>query len=239
MMIGAKRWVPLLTALLLLPVSGLAQSTDDDDFWATEEVEDEFISGTGSGAGPAMIRYEQDLDDVNRELGLAGLQTLPEKTLYWGGAAWVGIATGERFFVAIGGGGYGGSDRAATGGDVAEWSHGAGYLAIKGIYPLHRRLFLEGGVQLGGGSSSFYVEDRDAPSGLIRVHARGDRDFLLLRPQLGLDFRLARWVGVLVEGGYTLTSGDWSLEGDDALIGRLDFGDGNAPYFSVMVRFGI
>ncbi len=233
---SAMRLLPLI-ALLLLPVLAAGQ-TDEDDFWAEEEFQDEYISGTGSGGGPAMVWYEQDLSVPNAVLRGAGLRELPEKSLYWGGAAWGAIATADRFFVAIGGGGYGGTDRSELGDDVSEWSHAAGYGAIKGIYALHRRIFLEGGVQLGGGSSSLYVEDR-AADGLVQVHVRGDRNFLLLRPHLGLDLRLGRWVGILVEGGYTLTSGEWQLEGVNDLISRLDFDEGNEPYFSVLVRFGI
>ncbi len=227
----------LVTVLLMLGATVSAQEPEDD-FWEDTEFEDQYISGTGSGGGPLMIGYKQDLDGVNAQLEGAGLLPIPEKTLYWGGAAWGGIATGEKFFVAIGGGGYGGDDRAEQGARVSEWSHGAGYFAIKGIYALDRRLFVEGGIQLGGGSSHVVVEDQ-AANGVIEVHVRGDRNFLLLRPHVGFDLRLARWVGILFEAGYSLTSGDWRLEGESDLISQLDFDDGNAPYFGVMVRIGI
>ena len=67
----------------------------------------------------------------------------------------------------------------------------------------------------------------------------GDRVFLLARPHAGIDLRLARWVGILVEGGYELTSGDWTLKGERDLIDGLDFGDGNGPFAAVTLRFGI
>ncbi len=236
----------ILTPLLLLLLTGPAwggeqgDALDDDAFWEEEgEFQNEFMNGTGTGGGPSMTRYPVDLSDVNAVLEDAGLLALPEQDLYWGGAGWWGISTGDGIFVAIGGGGYGGSEEVKNNMQLARWSHGAGYIAMKGIYPLHRRLFVEAGVQLGAGVSSVWVEDSDADSGLIHVHLRGDRTFLLLRPQIGVDLRLARWAGILVEGGYALTSGEWQLEGESALLDEIEFSDESQPYFTVMLRFGI
>jgi len=102
----------------------------------------------------------------------------------------------------------------------------------------HRRLFLERGVALGGGASAAVVEQTDS-QGVINVQLRGERRFLLLRPHLGLDLRLARWAGILVEGGNEFTSGDWSLMGEQALLDTLEFEDDSGSFVSVTIRFGI
>jgi hypothetical protein len=239
----------LVTSLILIacmhhPASG--QEADppvrNEITWYDDDYRDELLDGTGSGGGPSMVWYRQDVDELNAVLGdwdpeLVGL---PEKSLYWGGAGWGSIGTGRRLFVALGGGGLGGSQEKRREESASRWSHAAGYLAVKGVYPLHLRLFLEGGLQLGGGSTSFRVERR-AESGVVEIHLRGDRDFLMIRPQLGLDLRLARWIGFLFEGGYQLTSGDWQLEGNEALIRAVEeaMPDGDAFYLSFMIRFGI
>jgi hypothetical protein len=223
------------------PASAFAQEQGGQEFWQEGEFKEDFMDGTGSGGGPAIVWFPTDLDGVNAVLEGAGHLAIPEPSLYWGGAGWMGIHTGGNVYVALGGGGFGGGTEKERGDRFSRWRLAAGYLAVKGIIPLHRRLFVEGGVQLGGGASHVWVEDVDDGSGIIRVRLRGDRGFVLLRPQLGLDLRLARWVGLLLEGGYTLTSGDWTLEGEHTLVNDpdLDFGDGNGPYLSITVRFGI
>lgn len=213
-------------------------SKDFDEFWNDEEFKDDFLDGTGTGGGPCMVWRELDLDDANRALADAGLIALPEKTLNWGGAGWFSMHTGDRLFVALGGGGYGGAGESERGDDFSRFTRGAGYFDVKGVLPLHKRLFLEAGLALGGGRSELTVE-RTADSGIVEVHLRGEQLFLLMRPHYGLDLRLARWVGLLVEGGYELTSGDWTLEGESALLEAIDLDEGSGPYFAVTVRFGI
>lgn len=220
-------------------------SRDFDKFWEEEEFKDDYLDGTGTGGGPAMIWRELDLDAANRALAAhaAGLIGLPEKTLNWGGAGWFSMHSGDRLFVAIGGGGYGGTGESRRGEDFSRLARGAGYLDVKGVLPLHRRLFLEGGLALGGGASELTVERRIADgsedAGIVQVWLRGEQRFLLLRPHLGIDLRLARWVGLLAEGGYELASGDWSLEGQAALVSEIELEAGSGPYWAVTLRFGI
>jgi hypothetical protein len=83
------------------------------------------------------------------------------------------------------------------------------------------------------------MEREEGSTGIVNVHLRGNRTFVMLRGGMGLDFRLARWIGILVEGGYSMTSGDWNLEGEQALIDRLEFDDQDGAYASVMIRFGL
>jgi len=243
----------MLTVLLLLPLALFASVPawaetdvilDDDPFWEDEEFADEFIGSAGSGGGPSLTWFTQDLDALNGVLRDEGLKAVPEKELYWGGAGWAGVYSGNDLYVAIGGGGFGGSQDARSGDLYSRWSLGAGYFAVKAIYPVLRRVYAEGGVQLGGGHSDIWVEDvadGDPDQGLVLVHLRADRNFVLLRPHLGVDLRLSDWIGLLVEGGYTFTSGDWELEGREVLLQQLEgkMPDGDGPYVSVMVRFGI
>lgn len=238
-----KRMLITLTLAALLAAPALADEPtqqDFDEFWKEEgEFRDDLLDGTGTGGGPMMVWFESDFDKVNAELEDAGLLAVPVDDLYWGGAAWFGINSGDKLYVALGGGGYGGGSEARRSDDFSRFGHGAGYFAAKGILPLHKRLFLEGGVQLGAGHSELLVERTDTDTGIVNVHLRGDRNFLLARASLGVDLRLARWIGILFAGGYALTSGDWSLEGERDLIDRLDFEDDSGPFASVMVRFGI
>ncbi|MBN2170379.1 MAG: hypothetical protein JW819_03540 [Candidatus Krumholzibacteriota bacterium] len=244
-----SRLTPLLLPLVLLAAAPALAETDvildDDPFWKDEEFADEFMGSAGSGGGPSMTWFTQDLDGLNGVLRDEGLKPVPEKELYWGGAGWAGVYTGDDLYVAIGGGGFGGSQEARSGDLRSRWTLGAGYFAVKAIYPVLRRVYAEGGVQLGGGHSSIWIEDvlqgGDPDAGLVLVHLRADRDFVLLRPHLGVDLRLSNWVGLLFEGGYTFTSGDWEMEGRKALIRRIEgkMPDGDGPYASVMVRFGI
>ena len=205
------------------------------------EFEDDILDGTGSGGGPAMIWFSQDLGALNTLLAGEDLAEIPQMDLYWGGAGWGSIGASDGFFVGLGGGGFGGSQERRRGDRLSKWTHAAGYFAVKGIYPVSRRLFLEGGLQMGGGVSRLWVEKEKADSGIIEIHLRGERPFLLLKPHVGLDLRLARWLGFLFEGGYCLTGGDWKLEGDEALIAALggSLPDGRGPYASVLLRFGI
>jgi len=236
-----------LTALLaLLPLAGgpalAAEETGaaKEDFWSDEAFfeDDDLFEATGSGGGPSLTWFDMDFESVNAVLENEGLLAVPENDLYWGGAGWGGIRTGERAFVALGGGGFSGGSEAREGGTRTKWSHNGGYFALKGIYAPFQRLFLEGGLEIGGGSSHIWAETQEA-DGDILVKLRGDRNFVLLRPHAGLDIRLARWVGVLLEGGYSMTSGSWNLDGNEALIGDLDLDKNDGPYASVMVRFGI
>jgi len=239
----------LLALLIALPAAAQTPpasedlSKDFDKFWEEEEFKDDYLDGTGTGGGPAMVWRELDLDAVNQVLAHRGLITLPEKTLNWGGAGWFSMHTGDRLFVALGGGGYGGAGESQRGDEFSRLSRGAGYFDVKGVLPLHRRLFLEGGLALGGGASEVTVErtitDGSDEAGIIQVHLRGKQLFLLLRPHVGLDLRLARWVGILAEGGYELASGDWTLEGEATLVDELEFEAGSGPYFALTVRFGI
>jgi hypothetical protein len=235
----------LLALLIAAPAAAQPPAANDDlskdfdKFWEEEEFKDDYLDGTGTGGGPAMVWREQDLDAANRALVDAGLITLPEKTLSWGGAGWFSMHTGDKLFIALGGGGYGGAGESQRGEDFSRFSRGAGYLSVKGVLPLHKRLFLEAGIALGGGISEVTVERTETGTGIIQVYLRGEQRFLLLRPHLGLDLRLARWAGVLVEGGYELTSGDWTLEGDAGLVRELELGDGSGPYLAVTLRFGI
>ena len=242
-----RRSLILAAALsFALTAGAMAQTPSQDDlqkdfdaFWQEEEYHDDLLDGTGTGGGPSMQWFKRDLDEVNAALEAAGLLALPEKSLYWGGQGWYSVHSGDRLFVALGGGGYGGGGESERGDDLSRFTRGAGWFGVKGILPLHRRVFVEGGLSLGAGSSSVLVERTDAGTGIINVHLRGDRVFLLARPHAGIDLRLARWVGILVEGGYELTSGDWTLKGERDLIDGLDFGDGNGPFAAVTLRFGI
>jgi hypothetical protein len=239
--------IRLALLVLLLAAPAAAQppaanedlSKDFDKFWEEEEFKDDYLDGTGTGGGPAMVWRELDLDAANRKLVDAGLIALPEKSLNWGGAGWYSMHTGDKLFIALGGGGYGGAGESQRGEDFSRISRGAGYFAVKGVLPLHKRLFLEAGLALGGGASKVTVERTETGSGIIQVYLRGERRFLLLRPHLGLDLRLARWAGILVEGGYEFTSGDWSLEGERELTDTLDFGDDAGRFIAVTIRFGI
>jgi len=241
---GRKRWGALaaMLALLLLALPAMAgEETGGDSFWEDEEGffdDDEFFEACGSGGGPSITWMQFDFDAANEALEGEDLLAIPDQTLYWGGAGWGGIRTGDRLFVGIGGGGFSGSDEARQGDMLTRWEHGAGYFALKGIYAMNTRLFVEGGVALGGGTSHIWAEDQE-DNGDITVKVRGDRTFVLLRPHVGLDIRLARWVGILVEGGYLLTSGEWHLDGNTDLISDLDMGEQSVPYGSVMIRFGI
>ena len=223
---------------VIKPVLAWEEQESDDDFWENDE-EERALHGVGSGGGPFMMWYEQDLSVVNDALAAAGLLTVPEQDLYWGGAGWGGIASSGALSVAVGGGGFGGGAESLRSDDYSNWSLGGGYFAVKGIYPLHRSLFLEGGVQLGGGMSTMVVERTDSATGIVEVHLRGERPFAMFRGNLGVDIRLADWVGILVEGGYSYTSGSWKLVGDSDLVGGLDIENDASPYASVMVRFGI
>lgn len=231
------------TLLMLLAAPGLAQNApaqDFDDFWEEEPEQAEALpERLGTGAGPMMVYLEQSLGSVNDRLESAGLLALPEQQLYWGGAAWFSIPSGGPLHVALGGGAYGGGSSAERGADYAHRSVSAGFFSAKGILPVHRHLYLEGGVHLGGGASSVVVERTDVGSGIVNVHLRGSRGFAMLRGVLGLDIRLARWIGILVEGGYGLTVGEWSLVGDEDLLDGMEFDDSGSAHFSVMVRFGI
>lgn len=239
--------IRLALLVLLLAAPAAAQppaanedlSKDFDKFWAEEEFKDDYLDGTGTGGGPAMVWRELDLDAANAELVDAGLIALPEKSLNWGGAGWFSMHTGDKLFIALGGGGYGGAGESRRGEDFSRISRGAGYFAVKAVLPLHKRLFLEGGAALGGGASTVTVERTETDTGIIQVYLRGEQRFLLLRPHLGLDLRLARWAGILVEGGYELASGDWSLEGDASLVRDLELDEGSGPYVAVLIRFGI
>jgi len=240
-----KKTMAVLAALALIALIGapawaLEETEADDDFWSDEEFfeDDDLFEATGSGGGPSLTWFDMDFASVNEVLDEAGLLSLPEDNLYWGGAGWGGIRTGSRTFVAIGGGGFGGSTEAREGGKRTKWSHNGGYFALKGIYAPFSRLFLEGGIQIGGGSSHIWAETREE-SGDITVKVRGDRNFVLLRPHAGMDIRLARWVGILVEGGYSISSGSWNLDGNADLIEEMDLGKNDGPYASVIVRFGI
>lgn len=242
-----SRLALLLLPLALLAAPALAETDvilDDDPFWEDEEFEDEFTAAAGSGGGPSMTWFTQDLDDLNGVLRAAGLKPVPEKELYWGGAGWAGVLTANDLFVAVGGGGFGGSQDARSGDLYSRWSLGVGYFAVKAVYPVLRRVYVEGGVQLGGGHGGIWVEDvadAEPDQGLVLVHLRADRNFVMLRPHLGLDLRLSDWIGLLCEGGYTFTSGDWELEGREALLREIEgkMPDGDGPYVSVTVRFGI
>lgn len=239
------RRLAALTALLSLLVLGLPAASvaepgteDFDEFWEDDSESKALRDGTGTGGGPLMLWMPRQFDDVNEDLEAVGLLALPDQELYWGGAAWFGLDSGGPLYVALGGGGFAGGGDAARGDDYSRLGYGAGYFSVKGIYPMHRHLFIESGVQLGGGSASILVEET-SDSGIVNVHLRGDRHFVLLRGSLGLDIRLARWIGILVEGGYSLSSGDWSLVGEQSLIDRLEFEDQDGAYASVMVRFGL
>lgn len=228
----------LLLALAVSPAAGETEA-EFDEFWNEEEpFQNELPERPGTGGGPLMVWIERDLDAVNRELAAFDLLAVPEGDLYWGGAAWFSIDSGEMLFVALGGGGYGGGSESQRSTDFSRYSNGAGYFAVKGILPVHNRLYLEGGIQLGGGSSALLVEHTE-DDGVVSVHLRGDRNYLMARASLGLEFRLARWIGILAEGGYAVTRGDWELEGERALIDRLDFEDEAGAFASLMVRFGI
>ncbi len=233
----------LLPLLLTLAAPTLAEETEEqsfDEFWNEEqEPAMDLPERLGSGAGPMMVWVETKLDAVNAELERVGLLALPEQELYWGGGAWFSIPSGGPLTVALGGAGYGGGGEAERGANYASWSMSAGYFSVKGIYPAHRHLYIEGGVQLGGGSSSIVVESSDPGDGTVNVHLRGDRYFLLMRGAIGLDIRLARWIGILVEGGYGVSSGDWNLDVQDDRLGELEFQDSGKAQFMVMVRFGI
>ncbi len=234
----------LAAAALICFVGGAALAGEhehaEDDFWSDDEffADDDLFEATGSGGGPSLTWFDMDFDAVNEVLSAEGLEELPENNLYWGGAGWGGMRTGERTFVAIGGGGFGGGSESRSGGDRTKWSLSGGYFALKGIYAPHPRFFFEGGLQIGGGTSHIWAETQE-DDGDIVVKVRGNRNFVLLRPHAGLDIRLARWVGILVEGGYSLSSGSWNLDGNDDLIQELDLDKNDGPYASVMVRFGI
>jgi len=229
-------------SLCLASRAVVAEGKTDDDFWSDQEFfkDDDLFEATGSGGGPSLTWFDVDFSSVNRVLeGLDDpLPAIPDVKLYWGGAGWGGMRTGARSFVAIGGGGFGGGSEAQVGGKRTQWSHSAGYFALKGIYALHPRLFAEAGLQIGGGNSHIWAETREA-DGDVLVKVRGARNFVLLRPELGLDIRLARWVGVLVEGGYSLSSGSWSLDGNTDLLAQLDMGKNDGLYATVLLRFGI
>lgn len=204
-----------------------------------EEVTD-FLSGTGSGGGASITWFPMDFSSANQRLDDAGLLAIPAANLYWGGGGWGTIQTGERSFIALGGGGFGGGSEGRQGKTLTRWALGAGYFSIKGIYALNKRIFCEAGLQLGGGSATILTEEADPEqAGAILTRLRGERTFALLRPQVGLDLRLARWAGILVEGGYSISSGGWALEGADDLVGEIDLGKGDGPYVSFTVRFGI
>jgi len=238
-----------LGTLALIAITGFAfaqpalawedSKSEDDDFWEEEKESIRNVSGVGSGGGPLMMWYEQDLSVVNDALAAAGLLAVPEQDLYWGGAGWGGVTTTGPLSVAIGGGGFGGAAESQRSNDYSSWTLGGGYFAAKGIYPLHRMLYIEGGVQLGGGMSSMVVERTNSDTGIVEVHLRGDRPFAMARGSLGVDIRLADWAGILVEGGYSYTSGSWKLVGDSDLVGGLEIENDASPYASVMVRFGI
>ncbi len=236
--------IAVLAATALICFAGGAARAEEqvveNDFWADEEFfeDDDLFEVTGSGGGPSITWFDMGFSSINEILDAEGLMEVPENTLYWGGAGWGGMRTGERTFVAIGGGGFSGSAESKAGGDRTKWSHAGGYFSIKGIFAPHPRIFLEGGLQIGGGGSHIWVETQEADGDII-VKVRGNRNFVLLRPHAGLDIRLARWVGILVEGGYSLSSGSWNLDGNDVLIQELDLDKNDGPYASVMVRFGI
>jgi len=237
-----RRATLALSILTLLAAPALADepaSQGFDDFWDEEPEQTEVLpSRLGTGAGPMMVYLEQSLSSVNVELENAGLLALPEQQLYWGGAGWFSIPSGGPLHVALGGGAYGGGGNATRGDDYSHRGLSAGFFAAKGIFPAHRHLYIEGGVQLGGGVGSVVVE-RTGADGVVNVHLRGSRGFAMMRGVLGLDIRLARWIGILVEGGYGLTVGEWNLEGEADLLDGLEFEDGGSAHFSVMVRFGI
>ncbi len=237
--------IPITLLSLFILATGVSaleeQGTADDDFdefWEDDSESKALRDGTGTGGGPLMEWMPRQFDGVNEELEAVGLLALPDQELYWGGAAWFGLDSGGPLYVALGGGGFGGGGDAARGDGYSRLTYGAGYFSVKGIYPMHRHLFIESNVQLGGGAASVLVEET-ADSGIVNVHLRGDRAFVMLRGGLGLDFRLARWIGILVSGGYSLTSGGWNLEGEQALIDRLEFEDQDGAYASVMIRFGL
>ncbi|MCP4546954.1 MAG: hypothetical protein GY835_10865 [bacterium] len=232
------RTLCLVVLMLMLALPACAD-LEDDPFWDESDFEEDLMTGTGTGGGPMMVWIPHDFKDVNSTLKIAGLLPIPDQDLYWGGAGWLGLSSSARTFVGLGGGGYGGSTESQQGFNYTRWSHGAGYFSTKGIFVLHRRLYLEAGVDLGGGRSEILVEETDGSTGTINVRVRGHKNFIMLRPVVGVDVRLAHWVGILVRGGYHFTSGDWVLEGDTAIVEALDFADDNAPFISVMVRFGI
>ena len=237
----------LLVLLAALPAAAQTPPADEDlskdfdKFWEEEEFKDDYLDGTGTGGGPSMVWRELDLEAANRVLAEhpAGLIALPEKTLSWGGAGWFSMHSGDKLFVALGGGGYGGAAESRRGDDFSRFSRGAGYFDVKGVLPLHKRIFVEGGLALGGGASEVTVERTATDTGIVQVYLRGEQLFLLLRPHFGLDLRLARWVGILAEGGYELASGDWTLEGEAALVDAIELDEGSGPYFAVTIRFGI
>jgi hypothetical protein len=239
-----NRFLAVLAAVALLGLTGvsvMAVEETEDDFWSDEEFfeDDDLFEATGSGGGPSLTWFDMDFSTINEILeGEAALLGVPENNLYWGGSGWGGMRTGERTFVAIGGGGFGGGSEALAGGKRTKWSHTGGYFSLKGIFAAHSRIFLEGGLQIGGGNSHIWAETQE-DDGDIVVKIRGDRNFVLLRPHAGVDIRLARWVGILVEGGYSLSSGSWNLDGNEDLIDELDLDNNDGPYASVMVRFGI
>jgi hypothetical protein len=235
----SKQIWSLLIILMLMALPAAALS--DDPFWDEDETAEEVVPGTGTGGGPYMLWLSHDFDGVNAilENDLQGLAGIPDLDLYWGGAGWFSISAGKKMHVALGGGGFGGSSEVSEGDRRSKWSLSGGYFSVRGIYPAHRNIYLNAGVDLGGGSSELWVERTDAATGLIEVHLRGERNFLLVRPTAGVEIRLARWIGILLEGGYNITSGDWSLEGRQNLIEGLDFGSGDDFFASVMVRFGI
>ena len=225
--------IALLLLLLSLPLLADKQGewNDEEEFFSSDLME-----ATGSGGGPSMTLYSQDFTALNELLLEEGLVEVPSLELYWGGAGWGAVQTGERFFLALGGGGYGGASESSVGSRLSRWEHEAGYFSIKGVRALRNRFYVEAGVQLGGGQSKIWAEETGDNEDVI-VRLRGTRSFAMIRPHLGFDWRLAQWVGILVEAGYLFTAGDWSLEGslaDPALLGN-----GNGFSSSLMVRFGI